>query len=105
MLTNAYSLFDTKSLVYYTPWFAPTQGAAVRILSDLVNDPQTSVGRHPSDYVLYRIGTYDDAKGAFAPISPLEHVMDAIALVQRPADLYGQNIYNVATTLNGKEAL
>lgn len=85
MITNAYSIYDTKALVYYTPWFQPTDGAAVRILTDLVNDTGTNIGKHPADYVLYKIGTYDDSKGAMVPASPLIHVMDAVALVKLEA--------------------
>lgn len=89
MLLYAYSIFDNKALQYHPPFFASTHGAAVRSLSDLANDLQTNIGRHPSDYVLYCVGQYDDAKGMMIPYAPLEHVVDAVALVKRPADLFG----------------
>lgn len=82
MITRCYSIFDRKSLVFHAPWFQPTDGAATRVLEDLVNDNTTSIGKHPSDYVLFFVGTYDDQKGAMAPVSPLVHIMDAIALVR-----------------------
>jgi len=82
MITRAYSIFDRKSLVFHSPWFQPTDGAATRVLEDLVNDNATSIGKHPADYVLFFIGTYDDQKGAMSPVSPLVHIMDAIALVR-----------------------
>lgn len=82
MRLRAYSIFDNKALQYHPPFFASTNGQAVRSMSDLANDPQTNIGRHPGDYVLYCIGEYDDAKGAMLPISPLEHVVDAVALVR-----------------------
>jgi len=94
MITNAYSIFDNKALVYNVPWFQPTNGAATRILADLANDVSTNIGRHPADYVLYRIGTYDDAKAILTPIAPLEHVMDAIALVKLTPDLFQPNVGN-----------
>lgn len=98
MTMNVYSIFDRKSLIYNTPWFQPTHGAATRILEDLVNDLSTNVGRHPNDYVLYCIGSYDDQKGLLIPIAPLVHVMDAIALVKLPpASLFP----NVSNALNG----
>lgn len=81
MKLNAYSLFDNKALQYHAPFFTHTDGSAVRMLQDLVGDLNTNVGRHPSDYVLYGIGTYDDATGFMEPASPLRHVMDAVALV------------------------
>lgn len=81
MLIRAYSIFDSKALVYHQPFFAPTNGAAVRMLADTANDLSTSIGRHPSDYVLYCVGQYNDQNGEMKPFSPREHVVDAIALV------------------------
>lgn len=90
MIINAYSLFDNKALIYHTPFFAPTDGAAVRMVADIVADRNTSVSRHPGDYVLYRIGSYNDAKGMMLPEAPLVHVADAVSLVKRaaPVDLF-----------------
>lgn len=81
MILNAYSVFDRKALQYHPPFFASTDGAASRSFMDLANDANTTIGRHPADYVLFRIGTYDDQKGEMIPISPLMHVVDAVALV------------------------
>lgn len=91
MLLYAYSIFDNKALQYHPPFFASTHGAAVRSLSDLANDLQTNIGRHPGDYILYCVGQYDDAKGAMIPCAPLEHVVDAVSLVKRPGDLFTQS--------------
>lgn len=104
MITNVYSIFDRKSLVYFTPWFQPTHGAAIRIMTDLANDRETNIGRHPADYVLYQVGTYDDAKGQLMPLAPLVHVMDAISLVELPAQ-GGLPFPNVENLANGKAPL
>lgn len=89
MLLNAYTIFDHKALQYYPPFFAATDAAAARSFGDLVNDPNTNVGRHPSDYVLYCCGTFLDSKGQLEPISPLRHIADAVAFVPiRPAPLF-----------------
>ncbi|WNK14685.1 MAG: nonstructural protein [Microvirus sp.] len=81
MILNAYSVYDNKALQYHAPFFTSTDGAAVRMLSDLANDTNTNVGRHPSDYVLYCVGTYSDANGSLEPTIPLRHIMDAVALI------------------------
>lgn len=81
MILNAYTLFDMKALNYHSPFFTSTDGAAVRMLQDLVSDMNTNVGRHPADYVLYHCGKYDDQSGFFHAEQPLRHVMDAVALV------------------------
>lgn len=82
MIINAYSIYDRKTLAYFPPFYAPTHGGAVRSLADLVQDMNTSVGRHPNDYVLYCVGIFDDSKGALLAQSPIEHVIDASALVR-----------------------
>lgn len=90
MIMRVYTVFDSKSLIYNMPFYAATNGAAVRMLADLANDLSTSIGRHPSDYVLYCCGHYDDQTAAVTPYSPLEHVVDAVALlrIQSKGDLF-----------------
>lgn len=87
MILRAYSIYDCKALQYHSPWFAVSDGSAVRSFSDMANDPQTTIGRHPRDYTLWLVGTYDDNNGLFTPISPLVHVVDAMACVQQQSEL------------------
>lgn len=76
-----FTIFDTKALAYNTPFFAPTRGSAIRSCADLVSDMNTMVARHPADYVLYEIGTYDPANGIVTPHAIKEHIIDLVALV------------------------
>lgn len=71
MITKAYSVYDSKALMFNTPFFMATPGMALRAFSDLSNDPQSMISRHPEDYVLYEIGVFDDTKGELIPHSPL----------------------------------
>lgn len=81
MILRAYSLQDVKALQYHPPFFASTDAAAVRMVQDLVNDLQTMVGKHPADFKLYAVGTYDDMNGRFEPVPQLVHIIDAVSLV------------------------
>lgn len=81
MILRAYTIYDSKSLQYHSPWFAVSDGAACRNFQDLANDLNTMVGRHPRDYSLWLCGTYDDNNGHFLPHIPLLHIVDASALV------------------------
>jgi hypothetical protein len=83
----AFTIFDNKALQYHPPFFVSTDGVAVRNLQQLVEDGNTTIGRHPTDYVLYCCGSYDDQNGQMWPEQPLRHVMDAIALVKIQAHL------------------
>lgn len=93
MLLRAYSIFDNKALQYHPPFFSSTDAAAVRSVRDLVDNGDTTVGRHPSDYVLYLVGEWDDQHGRFSPCSPLVHIVDAISLVpQQPTPLFKKEV-------------
>lgn len=80
-MLRGYTIYDCKALQYHSPWWAASDGAAIRSFQDLVNDHNTTIGRHPSDYSLWFVGHYDDNKGAMHPVTPLVHVIDASALV------------------------
>lgn len=81
MILKAYSVYDRKALTYNPPYYAPTDGAAIRIIADAANDANSSLGRHPHDYVLFCLGEYDDQKGLLTPMQPLAHIIDVGALI------------------------
>lgn len=85
MILNAYSIYDRKTCMYHVPFFSPTHGAATRLVADLAADTNTSVGRHPGDYVVFHVGYYDDAKAELLAVSPLHHVVDVQSLLNPPA--------------------
>lgn len=87
MILRGYTIYDVKALQYHSPWFAVSDGAAIRSFSDMANDTNTTIGRHPRDYTLFFVGTYDDNNGLFTAIHPPVHVMDAAACVQQQSEL------------------
>lgn len=87
MIINLYSIFDSKALAFGPPFPAATHGLAVRMFGDLVGDSNTTVGRHPSDFRLYCVATFDDQKAVTVGVLPPEHIVDAIALVQHQQPL------------------
>ena len=58
-----YAIFDRASGVYDRPFPAISDKAAERSFGDLVADSNTTVGRHPDDFTLFRIGSYNDNNG------------------------------------------
>lgn len=92
MILNVYTLHDSKTLVYNSPFFAMNHGVARRMVSDVAADLNTSIGRHPMDYTLYCVGTYDDQTGFLTPKEIREHVVDVIALVaSKPIPLFNKD--------------
>lgn len=40
-----------------------TEGEAIRVFKDMLSDPNTPQNKHPDDYDLYLLGTFDDQTG------------------------------------------
>lgn len=81
MILNAYTLHDAKALAYGAPFFVSNHALAIRAVSEVASDINTNIGRHPRDFTLYRVGTYDDQTGFLQPLEIREHVCDVITLV------------------------
>lgn len=75
------SVLDAKAQYYARPFTARTDGEAIRIFSDAVNDNQTAFFHHPEDYQLYRVGTFDDDTGIVVGLPP--HLLIAGHAVER----------------------
>jgi len=58
-----FSIKDIKTGTYMTPYFQTHKPAALRAFSDLVNDSQSMIYRHPADFELFELGSYDSGSG------------------------------------------
>lgn len=65
-----FTIRDEKASIYNTPFYFPTKGQALRAFNDLVNDQHSMVYKHPEDYRLYHIGTYDDQDASTVSTPP-----------------------------------
>lgn len=50
---------DVKAGHYLPPMSLQNRGVAMRALSEVANNEQSMFFKHPTDYELYLIGTYD----------------------------------------------
>lgn len=66
MKLNVYSIFDSKVQAYSQPFFSQTHGAAIRAFTDHVNEDNTPANKHPDDFTLVCLGTFDDQDGTIA---------------------------------------
>lgn len=73
MLMKVYSIYDTAISTWRPPMFCRAKGEIMRWWVEVVNNPQTEIAKHPKDYVLFELGTWDDDKCKFdllsAPVS------------------------------------
>lgn len=67
MKLAAYVIFDQATGAYLRPFFQLTDSQATRSFSDTLLNAESDFAKHPEDYSLWRIGQYDDNKGAFLP--------------------------------------
>lgn len=74
MILKAYSVYDSKGEMFNLPFFQHNAGLALRMFADLVNDPNSQLFRHPLDFVLYEIGTFDDSSGGLIPYQTHVHL-------------------------------
>lgn len=58
---------DRAADVFGTPHYAAALGSAIRSFTDEVNrdGPENTLAKHPEDFDLYELGSYDDATASF----------------------------------------
>lgn len=60
------SVFDGAASLFGKPIFVAAAGIAIRSFTDEVNNRDSEFGKHPGDYELYALGSFDDNTGAFS---------------------------------------
>lgn len=70
MKLNIYSIYDVKIAAFSQPYYSHTNGSALRAFADHVNDPQSQPNKHPEDYQLFHLGSFDDNTGEILATKP-----------------------------------
>jgi len=82
MIQQVFALRDRKADVFGRPVFVAALGSLVRELTDAVTGGgQDTLARHPGDFALYRLGTFDDVKGTFDLLPLPDFVLDCATLL------------------------
>jgi len=76
-----YSIYDVATGAYMNPFLMPADGQAMRAFSDLATDKNHEVGKHPEDYSLFRLGTFDNNKGYVTQDERIECLMTALEAI------------------------
>lgn len=67
---NIYSIYDSKTKAFSTPFFTVNNATALRSFSDLANDNNSQVSIHAEDFSLHLIGSFDEETGVVTPETP-----------------------------------
>lgn len=63
MVVNVYSIYDEKAKYFGKLTFFANDDDAKRAFGDLVVTEGNGVNRHPGDFKIYKLGTFDDNSG------------------------------------------
>lgn len=72
MLHIVVAVKDMAVDAFSRPFTVPAVGAAIRSFTDEINrsSAENEMFKHPNDYDLYELGTFDDQSGALVSNSP-----------------------------------
>lgn len=89
MIRLVTAVYDSKSQLYSQLMLFINRMQAIRSFGDVVNQQDVEYARHPEDYNLMELGSYDDCTGIIVPskTGPV-HVVSALELRGSP-DLRG----------------
>lgn len=65
MLLSMYSIYDTAVKAWMSPMYFRNKGDALRWFGETVNNPESRLSKHPTDFVFFELGTWDDEKCIF----------------------------------------
>ena len=60
MKQNLFSIKDTVSGLFCSPFIQTNESVAKRTFDFMLNDQNNDLSKHPQDYQLYRVGFFDD---------------------------------------------
>lgn len=81
------AIHDSKSESFGRPLFVRAYGEAERSFSEVVNDGKSDYAKHPGDFTLFEIGSYEDNTGVVTPVTPRSLGAAVTFIVTDPAQL------------------
>lgn len=64
------SVHDSASEAWMTPMFFQTVPQALRSFTDAVNESGSDYAKHPEDYALFQVGSFDPETGVVSTCDP-----------------------------------
>lgn len=87
-----YTVHDTKAETFMPPFFVPSKGLAIRAFEDCINSDDHHFGKHPADYTLFFLGSFDTDSGEFDCVDK-QSVGNGVEFINplKPDNTNGQN--------------
>lgn len=77
MKLKVFSIFDEKAQTFSRPMLMVHKGEAIRAFQDVVADKSSMIAKHPDDYKLYCLGSFDDVSGKMEALDIPEFMNNA----------------------------
>lgn len=71
MIHKVFTVYDTKAQAHLQPFFSQNKATAIRAIQSAFRDPQHQFTLYPQDYILFDLGSFDDATGEFDTSPPV----------------------------------
>lgn len=65
MIKKVITIRDTAAEAYFPPQYFNAVGEFLRAFGEAANDPNATIGKHPSDFVGFLLGEFDDSTATF----------------------------------------
>lgn len=75
MILQCFSVYDRAAMTFGHPFYMVNAPAAMRSFIDAFDNPQSMLAKHPDDFELRRIASFDDETGRFDSLAVSETVM------------------------------
>lgn len=72
MKLTVFAVRDLKALAFLQPFYSPSVGSALRAFGDACNESGSPFNKHPEDYQIFEIGSYEDSDALLKSVSPLK---------------------------------
>lgn len=83
MITHYYTIFDAAVNAFMPPFQSRADGEALRQFTDAMNDEKSHFNRHPHDYTLFYIASFDDESATFElPTAPRRLISGTEVLIK-----------------------
>jgi len=68
-MLSVVAVFDNAVKAFGRPVFVPAVGAAIRSFIDEVNGKDTELSKHPEDFELFQLGSFNEEDGQFIQLA------------------------------------
>jgi len=77
------AVFDRALGGFNRPFYVQARGLALRSFQDELNRPDSELAKHPADYELWQLGTWDEESGEFEGYKAKQRIALGSDLVKR----------------------